>query len=48
VSEKKVTGEAVREEHLAEVRVPLQWAYLFGVIGGGFLAMVILIALLGG
>jgi TRAP-type C4-dicarboxylate transport system permease small subunit len=41
------TAEDVRREHLAEVSVPRQWAYLAGVIGGGLVAMILFIALLG-
>ena len=47
MSDLKITEDKVREEHLAEVRPSLQWAYLAGVVGGAFLLMVGLIALLG-
>jgi hypothetical protein len=47
VTERSVDQERVRQEHLAEVRVPLQWGILVGVIGGGTLLMLALIALLG-
>lgn len=48
MSEIDVNEDKVRAEHLAEVNVGAQWAYLFGVLLGGFLLMVALIALLGG
>ncbi len=47
MSERSVDAEQVRAEHLAEVDVGRQWAILAGVLGGGTLAMVLLIALLG-
>jgi hypothetical protein len=47
VSEKKITEDDVRAEHLAAVNVRVQWLYLGGVIAGAFVVMVVLIALLG-
>jgi hypothetical protein len=48
MSEANVDEEQVRDEHLAAVNVPAHWAYLLGVLLGGFVLMVALIALLGG
>jgi hypothetical protein len=48
VSERDVTEDRVRSEHLEEVHAAAQWAYLAGVLLGGFVLMVALIALLGG
>jgi hypothetical protein len=48
VSERNVTEDQVRNEHLQEVNAGVQWAYLFGVLLGGFLLMLGLIAALGG
>jgi hypothetical protein len=48
MSEQNVTEDDIRQEHLAEIKPGAQWAYLFGVLLGGFLLMVGLIALLGG
>ncbi len=42
-----MTQEKVREEHLQAVHQDRHWLYLFGVIGGGFLLMVAIIAVLG-
>jgi hypothetical protein len=47
MSELKMSEDAVRDEHLAEVNVGAHWAYLFAVMIGAFLLMVGLIALLG-
>ena len=47
MSERDVTEDDVREEHLAEVDERRQWAYLAVVLIGGTLAMIGLIALLG-
>jgi hypothetical protein len=44
--ERTVSAEQIRVEHLAEVRVGVQWAYLVGALGIGTLAMLILIAIL--
>jgi hypothetical protein len=48
VSERDIDKEKVREEHLAEVNPAAHWAYLAGVVGGGLIAMLALIAWLGG
>jgi hypothetical protein len=48
VSEKAITEEHVRDEHLRALNVPAHWAYLFGVIGGSLVVMLGLIAILGG
>ena len=48
MSERDVDQETVREEHLREVNLAVQWAYLVAILGGGLLAMVLLIAWLGG
>ena len=48
MSEKTIDAEKVRDEHLAEVHQPLHWAYLAAVMGGGLLAMLVMIAVLGG
>ena len=47
MSEKTIDADQVRDEHLAEVHEPLHWAYMAGVMGGGFIGMLVLIALLG-
>ena len=47
MSERDLTEDDVRREHLAAVSTPAHWAYLFGVIGGAFVLMVALLALLG-
>jgi hypothetical protein len=46
MSEQNVTEDKVRSEHLREVHVGAHWAYLFGVLFGGFVSMVALIAML--
>ena len=48
MSERDIDQETVRREHLGEVNEGLQWAYLVAVLGGGLLAMLLLIAWLGG
>lgn len=48
MSERTIEREKVREEHLAEVNPPAHWAYLIAIVGGGLLAMLALIAWLGG
>ena len=45
--ELEITEDEVRVEHLQEVNQVAHWAYLFGVLGAGSLAMVLLIAFLG-
>ena len=47
MSEKSITEEQVRDEHLHAVSVPAHWAYLVGVIGGSLVLMLALIAFLG-
>ncbi len=46
--ETTVSIDDVWKEHLADVHVARHWAYIGGVLGGGFLAMVALMALLAG
>ena len=46
--ESEITQDQVWDEHLKDVNVPLHWAYVLGVLGGGFLVMVALMALLAG
>ena len=48
MSERELSPEAVREEHLDEVHVPAQWAYIAAVILGGGALMFLVMALLGG
>ncbi len=47
MSEKTITPEQVREEHLKEVNQPLHWVYIGGVLLGSLLLMILFIALLG-
>ena len=47
MSELDLSEDDVRQEHLHEVNAAAHWAYLFGVLVGGFLLMVGLIAILG-
>jgi hypothetical protein len=47
-NEAQLTEDDVRNEVMDAVNVGAHWAYLFGVLGGGFLLMVALIAVLGG
>ena len=47
-SETNLTEDDVREEHLKAVKPGPHWGYLFGVMGGSFVAMVAFIAILGG
>ena len=47
MSNRNIDADTVREEHLAEVRVPIHWAYLVGVLVGSTLLMLLLIAALG-
>jgi len=47
MSEKTITEEDIRKEHLAQVHEPAQWAYLVGVLLGGTLLMLGLIAFMG-
>jgi hypothetical protein len=48
MSEREIDRERVHEEHLREVNPAAHWAYLFGVVGGGLIAMLALIGWLGG
>ena len=47
-SELTLTEEDVRAEHMREVHVSAHWIYMVAVIAGGFVAMVALMAALGG
>jgi hypothetical protein len=47
MSERSVEEDQVRADHLAEVKVVAQWAYLVVVILAGTLLMLGLIAVLG-
>ena len=47
MSERDVSEDQVRAEHLAEVDQRHQWAYLIAVIAGGLTLMLALIAALG-
>ena len=47
-SERTLSEDQVREEHLKEVNQPAQWAYLFGVLVGGTVLMILLIAAIAG
>jgi hypothetical protein len=47
-NETKIDQNKVWDEHLAEINVPAHWMYGLGVMVGGFLVMVALIAMLGG
>ena len=46
--ETKVSEDQVRQEHIGAVNQPAHWIYLFAVLGGGFVLMVILIAIIAG
>ena len=46
--ETQLTEEDIYEEHQRLVRPTAHWAYLLGVLGGGQLLMLALIAFLGG
>jgi hypothetical protein len=48
MSEKDLTIEDIRQEHLQEVDERAHWLYLVAVLVGGTLLMLGLIALLGG
>jgi hypothetical protein len=48
MSERTVTEDQVRSEHLREVNVPAHWWYIVGVLGSGLLFMVALMWVLGG
>ena len=45
--ETEIREDDVRKEHLTKVNVPLHWTYLLGLLGGSFVVMLLLIALLG-
>ena len=45
--ERTITDQDVWREHLAEVNVPLHWAYLVGVIVGALVLMLGLLGFLG-
>ncbi|HEY7589758.1 MAG TPA: hypothetical protein VH723_02125 [Candidatus Limnocylindrales bacterium] len=47
-SEASLTEDDVREEHMRSVNPAAHWLYLFGALGAGLVAMIGLIALLGG
>lgn len=46
--EKTLTEDDVRAEHLGEVNEPAHWAYLFAVLIGGTVLMILLIAAMAG
>lgn len=46
--ERTLTEEDVRAEHLSEVSEPAHWAYLFAVLVGGTVLMILYIALMAG
>ena len=46
IDERTISQDEVWEEHLQDVHVPQHWAYMFGVLVGGFVVMLILMALL--
>jgi hypothetical protein len=45
--ETQLSEEDIYEQHQRSVNPPAHWAYLFGVLGGGLLLMLALIAVLG-
>lgn len=47
-SELTLTEDDIYEEHQRSVNPLAHWAYLFGVLGGGLVFMLALIAFLGG
>ncbi len=47
MSDENITENKVRTERLREVNQPAHWAYLSGVLLGGLLLMLLLIALMG-
>ena len=47
MSDREITEDQVRNEHLAEVSGRAQWLYLVAVLAGGIASMIGLIALLG-
>jgi hypothetical protein len=46
--EKTLSEEDVRKEHLSTVNQPGHWAYLFAVLIGGTVLMILYIALMAG
>jgi hypothetical protein len=48
MSEKTITEEEVRDEHLGEVNPTAHWIYVLGVVVGSTILMIVFIALLGG
>ena len=46
--ETKISERQVWDEQLSGINVPAHWAYLFGTLGGGFVLMLALMAILGG
>ena len=46
--ETKIDEQKVWNEHLSGINVPAHWAYLFGILVGGFIVMVALMGYLGG
>ncbi|HSL76660.1 MAG TPA: hypothetical protein VK867_06935 [Candidatus Limnocylindrales bacterium] len=47
-NEKTLTEDDVRSEHLSTVNQPAHWAYLFAVLVGGTIVMIVLIAAMAG
>jgi hypothetical protein len=45
--ETTINEEKVRKEHEKDVRQPIQWLYLLGVLVGGTVLMLIFVAFLG-
>ena len=48
MSERTVTEDQVRREHLREVNVRAHWLYIVGVLGSGVVLMLALLWVLGG
>ena len=46
--ETELTEDDVRAEHHKSAKPAAHWVYLFGVLGGGLVLMLALIAILGG
>jgi hypothetical protein len=46
--ELRLTEDDIRAEHVRSVNVPAHWAYLFSVLGGGLVLMVLLLVALSG
>ena len=47
-NERSLSEEDVRKEHLSTVNQPAHWAYLFTVLVGGTILMILFIALMAG